>query len=192
MRSDIEWETTRIDLPSLTSLIGEKYNFTNIGSITLESTNLSSYWFRCPAIVIWRYPPQSWLLLVFVFASVIRYMSSFPFFGRCWWSKVFHHKQMVVCTSLVPIRCCLSISLHLFVPSDVASASSNDAKGSWHLLMLDDITIDTCWCWKISPSTPVDVGRYRHRHLLISEGISPTRAVIILFQWWIETTKEEG
>lgn len=120
MKGNTEWENERIDLPSLTSLTGDMYTLMSIGSITLESTSLWIDWFRYPAVVIWRYPSRSWLLLLYLFASFVKCVWLLSFISRCWWSRVFHHKQMVEGISLVFILsapvCLFPVTLWVFLP----------------------------------------------------------------------------
>ena len=129
MKGNTEWENERIDLPSLTSLTGDMYTLMSIGSITLESTSLWIDWFRYPAVVIWRYPSRSWLLLLYLFASFVKCVWLLSFISRCWWSRVFHHKQMVEGISLVFILsapvCLFPVTLWVFLPMILKVLVSN-------------------------------------------------------------------
>ena len=59
MRSEIGWNDEWIDLPSLISFKGYRFNFWYIGSVILESSHLVIDWIRYPSIII-QWNPIQW------------------------------------------------------------------------------------------------------------------------------------
>ena len=112
MRSEIEWVDERIDLPSLTrfkgdgGIIGDSYNFFNIGSVILESSDLVFDWRRYPSIIVWWNQIRWWLLLAHLFPPIHKYSYSHFLILRCCCSRISHQTQERV--RLIPISCFLS------------------------------------------------------------------------------------
>ena len=88
MRSEIEWVDEWIDLPSLTEFKGgDRDNFTNIGSVILESMDLVFDWCRYPSTIVWWYPIRWRLLPVHLFPPILKYAFSHFLIIRCYWFR---------------------------------------------------------------------------------------------------------
>ena len=101
MRSEIEWVDEWIDLPSLTEFYGGSFNFGNIGSVILESSDLVFDWCRHPSIIIWWNPIRSLLLLPHLFLQILKYSFSHFLILRCHCSRISHQTQKQI--PLIPI-----------------------------------------------------------------------------------------
>ena len=101
MRSEIEWVDEWIDLPSLTEFYGGCFNFRNIGSMILESSDLVFDWCRYPSIIIWWNLHRYLVLLLHLFPPILKYPFSHFLILRCCCSRISHQKQKQV--RLIPI-----------------------------------------------------------------------------------------
>ena len=91
MRSEIEWADEWIDLPSLTEFKGNNYNFKNIGSVILESSQLVFDWCRYSSIIIQWNRLRWWLLLLLhLFPQILKYPFSPFLIIRCHWYRELH------------------------------------------------------------------------------------------------------
>ena len=93
MRSEIEWSDEWIDLPSLTELKGDRYNFYAIGSVILESIDLVFDWCRYPSIIIQWNPIRCLLLPLHLFPPILKYSYSHFLIIRCCRSRICHQRQ---------------------------------------------------------------------------------------------------
>ena len=135
MRSEIEWAYEWIDLPSLTTFILRRENFTCIGSVILESSHLVVDWTRYPSIIIWWNPFWYGLLgrpfPVHLFPPILKYVFSHLIIIRCSCSRISYQKQNQVPLGFISCFIHSLITLHVAAHETLNNRFTNPVAIDW-------------------------------------------------------------